>query len=374
MTRTVNDSVRSRSWDVTRVVLAVLSLLGLIGTCLWMLRPFLPPILWGTMIVVATWPAMLAVQKRLWGRRGLAVTVMTLTMLVAVVAPLSIAVMAILTNLDAIVEAARTVVAFATSAPPPWVRDVPLVGVRIAEEWERFSSSRGDMLTAEVTPYLKGILLWGLGQVGGVGALFLQFFLTLVVAAILYARGETAAAGVLAFMTRLVGEDGERVVILSAQAIRAVALGVVVTAVIQGLVGGLGLVICGVPYAAVLTAVMVLFGIAQIGPTPVLVACVGWLYWSGDVTWGTVMLVWTLVTTTLDNFLRPFLIKRGADLPLLLIFAGVLGGLLSFGIVGLFVGPVMFAVAYTLLIAWVNNRPVITTPEPQPVTSTNTPS
>jgi predicted PurR-regulated permease PerM len=359
----VNDSVRSPDWDVTRVVLAVVSLLGLIGTCFWLLRPFLPPIVWGIMIVVATWPAMLAVQARLWGRRGLAVTVMTLTMLVAVVAPLAIAVMAITTNLDAIAEAARTVVTLATSTPPPWVRDIPFVGVKIAEEWDRFSSNRPDILTSETTPYLKGMLLWGLGQVGGVGTLFVQFFLTLVVAAILYSRGETAAAGVLAFMTRLVGEDGERVVILSAQAIRAVALGVVVTAVVQALVGGVGLVICGVPYAALLTAVMLLLGIAQIGPTPLLVASTGWLYWTGDFTWGTVMLVWTLITTTLDNFLRPFLIKRGADLPLLLIFAGVLGGLISFGVIGLFVGPVMFAIAYTLLIAWVN-RPNGAAPQP----------
>jgi predicted PurR-regulated permease PerM len=317
------------------------------------------------MIVVATWPAMLAVQARLWGRRGLAVTVMTLTMLFSVVAPLAIAVVAILSNLDAIADAARTVVSLATTAPPPWVRDIPFVGVKIADEWEHFSSTRPEVLTAEVTPYLKGILLWGIGQVGGIGALFVQLFLTLVVAAILYARGETAAAVVMAFMTRLVGEDGERIVRLSAQAIRAVALGVVVTAVVQAIIGGIGLAVTGVPYAALLTAVMLLFGIAQIGPTPVLVGCVVWLYWKGDVTWGTVMLVWTLVTTTLDNFLRPFLIKRGADLPLLLIFAGVLGGLLAFGVVGLFVGPVMFAVTYTLLVAWVT-RPNGVAAQPAP--------
>ena len=367
MTRTVNGSVPHPSWDVTRIVLAVVSLLALIVSCLWMLRPFLFPIVWGTMIVVATWPAMLAVQSRLWGRRGLAVTVMTLLMLFAIVGPLTIAVVAITSNLDAIAEAARTIVNLATSSPPQWVRDIPFVGIRIADEWERFSSTRPDVLTGEVAPYLKGILLWGLGQVGGFTTLFVQFFLTVVIAAILYAKGETAAAGVLAFMNRLVGEDGERIVYLSAQAIRAVALGVVVTAVVQGLIGGIGLFVTGVPYAAVLTAVMILFGIAQIGPTPVLVGCVIWLYWTGDVTWGTVMLVWTLVTTVLDNFLRPFLIKKGANLPLLLIFGGVIGGLLSFGIIGLFIGPVLFAVTYTLLIAWVK-RPNGPVPQPAPQT------
>jgi predicted PurR-regulated permease PerM len=355
-------------WDVTRVVLAVVSVLGLAATCFWMLRPFLPPIVWGTMIVVATWPAMRAVQARLWGKRGLAVMVMTLTMLVAVVAPLAIAVVAIVTNLDRIAEGMHAIVALATSAPPPWVQNLPVVGTKLSTEWARLSASQPEALTAEVSPYLRGVLLWGIGQVGGLGTLFIQFFLTVVVSAILYARGETAAAGVLAFMRRLVGDEGERVVRLSAQAVRAVALGVVVTAVVQAIVGGVGLAVTGVPYAALLTAVMLLFGIAQIGPTPILVGAVVWLYWSGDVTWGTVMLVWTLVTTTLDNFLRPFLIKKGADLPLLLIFAGVLGGLFAFGVIGLFVGPVMFAVTYTLLVAWVNqsNGPVQPTPGAPP--------
>jgi predicted PurR-regulated permease PerM len=224
----------------------------------------------------------------------------------------------------------------------------------VADEWARIAASRPETITAEASPYLRGILLWGIGQVGGLGALFVQFFLTVVVSAVLYARGEVAAAGVLAFMRRLVGDDGERVVFLSAQAIRAVALGVVVTAVVQAMVGGLGLAISGVPYAPLLTAVMLLMGIAQIGPTPLLVGAVVWLFWKGDMTWGTVMLVWTLFTTTLDNFLRPFLIKRGANLPLLLIFGGVIGGLLAFGVIGLFIGPVMFAVTYTLLVAWVN--------------------
>ena len=98
---------------------------------------------------------------------------------------------------------------------------------------------------------------------------------------------------------------------------------------------------------------MFLLGVAQIGPMPVLLGAVIWLYWRDETLWGTVMVVWSLVTVSLDNFLRPLLIRKGADLPLLLIFAGVLGGLLAFGIIGLFIGPVVLAVTYTLLQAWV---------------------
>jgi len=142
-------------------------------------------------------------------------------------------------------------------------------------------------------------------------------------------------------------------VVLAGQAIRAVALGVVVTAIVQSTAAGIGLAVSGVPYVAVLTAVIFMLCIAQLGPVLVLAPAVGWLYWSGDPVWGTVLLVWTVLVGGLDNVLRPILIKRGADLPLLLIFAGVIGGLVSFGIIGLFVGPVILAVTYRLLESWV---------------------
>lgn len=141
---------------------------------------------------------------------------------------------------------------------------------------------------------------------------------------------------------------------LAGQAIRGVALGVVVTALVQALLGGIGLAVVGVPYAVMLTVVMFILAIVQVGVVPVLVPAVVWLFWTGSATSGTVLLVWTLLVIPVDNILRPILIKKGADLPLLLIFAGVIGGLLAFGIVGLFVGPVVLAVAYTLFTAWIN--------------------
>jgi predicted PurR-regulated permease PerM len=183
--------------------------------------------------------------------------------------------------------------------------------------------------------------------------LFFQFLLTVVIAAILYAGGESATSWVKQFGMRLAGEKGVNSVVLAGQAIRGVALGVVVTALVQSLLGGIGLAIAGLPMVAVLTALMFMLCIAQLGPILVLVPAVAWLYWTGDNTWGTFLLVWTLVVGSLDNVLRPYLIKKGADLPMLLIFAGVIGGLISFGLVGIFVGPVVLAVTYTLIDAWV---------------------
>jgi predicted PurR-regulated permease PerM len=134
-----------------------------------------------------------------------------------------------------------------------------------------------------------------------------------------------------------------------------VALGVGITAVVQSLLGGLGLAVAGVPFAGLLTALMFMLCIAQVGPLPVLLPAALWLLLgTGQLGWGLFLLVWSGFAGTVDNVIRPWLIRLGADLPLLLIFAGVLGGLFAFGLVGIFVGPVVLAVGWTLLKAWLD--------------------
>jgi predicted PurR-regulated permease PerM len=125
------------------------------------------------------------------------------------------------------------------------------------------------------------------------------------------------------------------------------------TAIIQATLGGIGLAVTGVPAAALLTAVMFMLCLAQIGPALVLIPAVIWLYWKDSALWGTILLIFTIFALAIDNVVRPVLIKKGADLPLLLIFAGVIGGLIAFGVIGLFIGPVVLAVTYALLKAWV---------------------
>jgi predicted PurR-regulated permease PerM len=209
-------------------------------------------------------------------------------------------------------------------------------------------------LAERLAPHVTKIVGWLLAQTGSILMMSVQFMLTVIICAVLYAGGDRATVGICRFARRLGGKNGEDAVILAAKAVRGVALGVVVTAVIQALLGGIGLAVAGVPGVALLTALMFILCVAQIGPALVLVPAVAWLYWQGQTVWAVVMLVWALIVCTLDNFVRPALIKKGADLPLLLIFAGVLGGLVAFGVIGLFIGPVMLAVTYTLLEAWVS--------------------
>jgi predicted PurR-regulated permease PerM len=204
-----------------------------------------------------------------------------------------------------------------------------------------------------VAPYAASTGKWVLSQFGGLGGMLIQFLLVVTISAILYSSGEEGAKLIRSFGRRLAGERGEGAMVLAGQAIRAVALGVGVTAVVQTVLGGVGLVVAGVPFAASLSAVMLMLCIAQVGPSLVLFPAVGWMFWQGDTTWAVLLLIWSLFVASIDNFLRPILIKRGADLPLLLIFAGVIGGLLSFGLIGIFVGPVALAVTYTLVQSWI---------------------
>jgi len=341
--------------ELARTLLGVIFLGALIVASFWILRPFLAAAIWATMIVVATWPVMLWFQARLWRRRALAVAAMTLMLLLVFVVPLTLAVGTIVANADEIVARLKSIADFRMPAPPDWMANLPFIGAKVVLAWEQAAASGVEGLLARLTPYAGSVTTWFVSEAGDVGVLLVQFLLTLVLAALMYASGEAAALSVGRFGRRLAGERGENAVRLAGQAIRGVALGVVVTAVVQSALGGVGLAIAGVPFAGLLTAAMLFLCIAQIGPSPVLVPAVIWLYWSGETAWGTFLLVWSLIVITMDNFLRPMLIKRGADLPLLLIFAGVIGGLLAFGLVGIFVGPVVLAVAYTLLEAWIDD-------------------
>jgi predicted PurR-regulated permease PerM len=211
------------------------------------------------------------------------------------------------------------------------------------------------LLVETVRPYVGSVATWLLSATGGFGMVLVHLLLTVIIAAILYANGEAAANGVLKFARRFGQEPGEQIVHLAGQAIRGVALGVIVTAIVQSLLAGLGLWVSGVPRFGLLTAVVFVLGVAQLGPILVLVPAVIWLYWSGNVGWAAALLVWTIIVGSLDNILRPILIRRGVDLPLILIITGVIGGLIGFGVVGLFIGPVILAVTYTLVQSWIND-------------------
>ena len=341
-----------RQGELARIVLAVLFIAGLMAASFWILSPFLGALIWAVMIVIPTWPFMLGVEKRLGKRRWAAVAFMTLMLLVLLIGPLLAAAGTVLTHVDDIKGWAKQMQDFKMPAAPAWLAGLPLVGDRAANAWNDLAAEGIESVSSYLSPYAGDLVRWVVEKMGSFGALFVQVLLTVVAAAVLYAHGEGAADVALRFGERLAGKHGRGAVRLSAQAIRGVALGVVVTALLQAIVGGAGLFIAGIPFAALLTALIFLLAVAQIGGGPVMIVPILWLYWKGSVGWGTFLLVVGVITATIDNVVRPILIKKGADLPLLLIFVGVIGGLVTFGLIGIFIGPVVLAVSYTLMRAW----------------------
>lgn len=342
--------------DLARTMFAVLVIGALLGASIWILRPFIGPAIWSTMVVVASWPLLLRSERLLWGRRWLAVLVMTLGLLLLFLVPLALAIVTIVDNADRLSGWARIASDYRVpEAPPPWLTGWPLVGGAIERAWIQGTALGLRDMLPKLMPYAGNLTRWFVAEVGSVGLLLLQFLFTVIIAAVMYATGEEAATLVRRLARRVGGERGEGAVDLAGGAIRGVALGVGVTALVQALLGGIGLAVAGVPVAGLLTAVMFMLCIAQLGPLLVLVPAVIWVFWNGDTGWGIALGIWSALAATVDNVIRPLLIRLGADLPLLLIFAGVIGGLFAVGLVGIFVGPVVLAVAYKLLDAWVGD-------------------
>jgi len=342
-----------RAPDLARTTFQLLAIGALILSSFLIVRPFLVATTWAATITVATWPLLLHAEALLGGRRSPAVAVMTIALLLILLVPFYFGVTAIVENVGRIGDWSKSLETLSIPPPPAWIAALPVIGSRIAERWQQVAAASPEEISGHLAPFARGVAVWFVAKVGSLGVLLFHLLLTVVVVAILYSKGETAAHGVDRFARRLAGARGENAVHLAARAVRAVALGVVVTALLQTALVGIGLAVAGVPFVTILVALVFMLAVAQIGPAPVLIAATVWVYSRSGPVWGTGFLVWAIFCGTLDNFVRPVLIRRGADLPLLLIFAGVIGGLIAFGIIGLFIGPVVLAVAYTFLVEWV---------------------
>lgn len=341
--------------DITRTAMGMLGIALLIGLACWIVRPFMLAMLWASMIVAATWPFLLRLQKLLWGRRRLAALAMTVLLALLFIAPLVAAVgfaVAYSDRLSALIDSIGSIM---LPMPPAWVETLPLIGPKLAGMWRDVVTTESATLSDELASHAGEIAAWLFRQAGNPGKTLFDLFLTVVISCILYFTGDIAAAGALRFFRRIAGEWGEKVAILAVKTVRGVALGVVMTAMIQAAAAGIGLAVTGVPAAGLLCAAMFLLCLAQLGPSPVLVPAVLWLFWSGAAGWGIVLLIWTVLVTPIDSFLRPLFIRKSVDIPTLLVLPGVIGGLLTLGIIGVFVGPVILAVTYSLFVDWVKD-------------------
>jgi predicted PurR-regulated permease PerM len=198
--------------DLTRSMLAALFIGGLIAASFWVMRPFLPATIWAVTLVIATWPLMLRVQHYAGNRRGIAVFVMTVGLLLVLIVPLWLAISTIVINRDEIADLMRTILSLRVPPPPDWLAEVPLVGTGATEACGQFTSAGVPDLAPKLMPYAGSLTQWFVSAAGSLGAIFVLLLLTIAIAAVMYAGGERADATVIRFGRRLGDERGEMAV------------------------------------------------------------------------------------------------------------------------------------------------------------------
>jgi predicted PurR-regulated permease PerM len=324
---------------------------GLIAWCFMIARPFLVPIIWGAIIAVAVFHGYDRLQTVLGGRRITAAVLVTLLMLVLLVVP------SVLLG-ESLVSGAHKVMDFFQSGelkippPPNSIAGWPLIGEPIARTWTLASEDLEKALL-QASPLLKGFGSWLLGAAAGAGLALLQFVLAILISGAFLAKSEAAGRMTQTVARRLAGERGFELARVAEQTVRSVASGILGVALIQALLAGLGFLVAGVPAAGLLTLVCLLFGVIQLGVVIVLIPVVIYLFSTADTVTAVGFLIWAILVAPVDNILKPILLGRGVDVPMLIIFVGAIGGFLHEGIIGLFIGAVVLALGYKLFLAWV---------------------
>jgi len=325
---------------------------GLLLGILAVLRPFATGILFGAILAIAAWPLRELLLRR-GLKRGLVATLLLLLALAVVALPL----VAVAPGLaEGLSQGANRAQDYFASSPqvPARLADLPVVGERLAKVWNRVMLAEGGIRTT-LEPYSESLRQGLVGVAGALAQSVLQIILALVMATFFWVSGDALAALLRDILRQLAGDTADAAMDVAAGAVRSVAYGVVGTAVIQAVIMAFGLLMAGVPGAVLLGFVTLLLALSQIGAPLIIAIWVGatiWLFGQDQQAWGVFMIFWGLVVTVIDNFIKPFLIGFGVAIPLSLTILGVFGGFVAFGFLGLFIGPSLIAVGYTLLNAW----------------------
>ncbi|CDG85125.1 AI-2E family transporter [Janthinobacterium agaricidamnosum] len=328
----------------------------LIG-CFYVLQPFLAAMLFAACVSVSVWPLYLFLLNRLKGRRNLAASIMTVSLVLIIVVPLVLVTYNLADNVSRIYDQSRAIIDSGTLAPPGWLVSIPLVGESIDSYLRRLIGDRDELLELAknlLEPARHFLLSSGIVLGSGVAqtslAVFVSFFL--------FRDGVKLNQVLMTGMKRVIGDNAPGVLLTVSRTVRGVMYGLLGTALAQALVAVLGFLIAGVPAVALLGIATFILSLIPVGPPLVWGGAAIWLFNQGHTGWGIFMLVWGLVLISgVDNVVKPLLISRGSSLPFLLVLLGVLGGVLAFGFVGIFIGPTLLAVLYSLLQTWTGDLP-----------------
>jgi predicted PurR-regulated permease PerM len=329
-----------------------LALLGLlVFWSLTIIRPFIETVAWSIVLAVALYPAFNQAANWLGGRRRLAAALITILLLLIVIGPATWLALDLVEVLRLIYERLES---GAISIPRPieTVKQWPLIGEQLFQFWELASTNLKSALL-NVAPHLKpfGSSLLGAARSAGTG--ILQFIASVIIAGFLLSPGPMLVEAVATFLRRLVSRRGDEFVQLAGATIRNVSQGVIGVSLLQALLAGIGLMAASVPGASLITLFVLILGIVQIGPSVILIPVIIWSWLTMETTTALIFTAYIVPVNLIDNILRPLLMSRGLSTPMLVIVIGAIGGTLSNGIIGLFVGPIVLAVAWDLLVTWV---------------------
>ena len=319
-----------------------------------LVRPFIPILIWSMVLTVALYPPYDWLSRHLGDRRKLAAAIITITILAIIVAPIAWFGVGVVDGLQDLAGhlGAGTL---AIPSPPEGVKDWPIVGAQVFTLWDRASTNLGAALR-ELAPYLKPLAGPIFAFAGSAGVGTLKFVAAIALSGFLFHYGPRLVAAIRRIQARLVTQRSQDFVALAGLTIRTVANGVIGVAVLQSLLAGIGLKLTGVPHAGVLAFAVLILAILQIGSAIVLVPVIIWIWATKDFAVALPLTIYLLIVGLADNVLKPLLMGRGLNTPMLVIFIGVLGGMLAHGILGLFVGPIILAVTWELAMAWIREE------------------
>jgi predicted PurR-regulated permease PerM len=330
----------------------VVAVLALLCGCWMVLRPFLSSLLWAVVLVCSSWPLYSRLLKLVGHRHSLAAFLMTLGMILILLLPFVIVGTTLADNVNELTAATRKFIAQGPPAPPEWLAKVPLAGQRASDYWQNLAANTGQLWTQAqklVEPAGALLLAGGLFLASGLIKLALSIF----IAFFLFRGGATVGAWATALVRHIGGERGEHLLTVAGNTVRGVVYGILGTALTQAVLAGTGFLIAGVPGALLLALLTFFSSIVPVAGTALTwVPAAVWLFHQGENGWGVFMLVWGAGVANVDNVVKPWLISQGSNLPFLLIFFGVLGGALTFGFIGVFLGPTLLAVGYKLVVEW----------------------
>jgi predicted PurR-regulated permease PerM len=349
---------------VAERVLMALLLGGVAIGCTVVLYPFFSAILWAAILTFTTWPVFLWLRGALRLPRVVAAGVMVFVTAVVVVLPLVLVVPGGADDAAQLQKLLQNLVAAGLPSAPDWVAGIPFVGPTIAGFWNSWAADL-TVMVAFFRPYFGVAAEFGLRLLVGLANGVLEFILALVVAFFLYASGDALAGHLTVLMRRIAGDRADRLIEVTGATIRGVVYGLLGTAVVQGILTIFGLWVSGVPRPVLLGVIAGALSVLPIGAPTVWIPASLWLATSGHLGWGITLFLYGIIAVSgADSVIRPYFIARGAQLPFLLTLLGVLGGALAFGLLGVFVGPVLLGVGFTLVAEWTAERPGVFETDP----------